>query len=178
MNANEHDRTDRTEPVDTPIVGGMDAPSDESADTQHIEHGATERIETTGTAMTQQDPTTQAAAPFKVEPATPVPDDVVRDDAAAASLPHLETPPPAPTAPHWSRPPARGLVTVRRGPLPVTIMLGLLSLIVAGYVMVTNLAGAQLDMRVMGPMVFGSFGGLLLLVGLIGVIAGGRRGPD
>lgn len=156
----------------------------EPSDTQHSERPDTQQIETTGTAMTQHDPAPQGPqshgpAPFKVEPATPVPDDVVRDAAdSAAALPNLPVPPRAPaSAARWAQPP-RGLVKVRRGPLPVTVMLGLLSVIVAGYVLVTNLAGADIDMRVMGPIVFGSFGGLLLLVGLIGVIAGGRRGSD
>jgi hypothetical protein len=60
----------------------------------------------------------------------------------------------------------------------MTIMLGLLSIIVAGFVLVTNLAGADFNLRAVGPMMFGSFGGLLLIVGLIGIIAGGRGRDD
>ncbi|MDV3220361.1 hypothetical protein [Intrasporangium sp.] len=202
-------RDDPTLPLetsDTPNLAELGPRQVDSADTQHIEHPTTQQIEqmptehleqagnpdnahpathdheTTGSAMTQHDPAPHGPAPFTVEPATPVPDDAVRAAEGAPSLPHLQSPPPpaqpvAP-APQWS-PPSQGLVRVRRGPLPLTIMLGLLSIIVAGFVFVTNLAGRDLDMRTMGPMVFASFGGLLLVVGLIGVLAGGRsRGTD
>lgn len=148
-------------------------------ETQHIVKPDTQHLEITGPAMTQHDPAEQPQAPaghtpFRVEPTTPVPDDVVRPDGETdvEARPVLPQPSTSP-APAWS-PPRQGLVTVRRGPLPVTIMVGLLSLIVAGYVLVSNLAGADLDLRMMGPMAFGSFGGLLLLVGLIGLVAGGR----
>lgn len=203
MNERDRDETrdDPTlhiETADTPTGDEMETRPVDSSDTQHIERAATQQIgqpatqhteqpaahdnETTGSAMTQHDPAPQGPAPFKVEPATPVPDDAVRATAEAPALPKPQTPPPPPqpvtTAPQWS-PPGQGLVTVRRGPLPLTIMLGLLSIIVAGFVLVTNLAGRDFDMRVMGPMVFASFGGLLLVVGLIGVLAGGRgRGGD
>jgi hypothetical protein len=152
------------------------------SDTQQIEQSHTQQIETEAVTVNAQHQAEPSPSPFRVEPATPVPDDALQPEGDTTALPSLPTPPPstrstasgpaAPSAP--SGPPRQGLVTVRRGPLPMTIMLGLLSLIVAGYVLATNLMGADFDMRVAGPTMFGSFGGLLLIVGLVGVIAGGR----
>lgn len=188
MNANDREerREDPTlhiEQVDTPTDGDLAPHRADSSDTQHIAQPLTQQIETTGTAMNQHDPATPGQAPFKVEPATPVPDDAVQPDDEPSPPPHVQMmPPPAPqpaaATPQWAPPRSPGLVTVRRGPLPMTIMLGLLSIIVAGFVLVTNLAGADFNMRAMGPMMFGSFGGLLLIVGLIGIIAGGRGRDD
>ena len=142
-------------------------------ETTLLEQVNTQAIETRGQTMNEQhDPT----IPFKVEPATPVPDDAVRPDTELAP-----PPPPVPAAQHHPAPQqqqAPGLVTVRRGPLPMTIMLGLLSLIVAGYVLTRNIFGADLDLSVAGPTMFGVLGGLLLLVGLIGVVASGRGGKS
>jgi len=145
--------------------------STQGDETRLLEQVDTQPITTTGQAMSEQqhDPT----IPFKVEPATPVPDDAVRPDTELG-------PPPPPTglpAPHHpapQQPQSPPLVTVRRGPLPMTIMLGLLSLIVAGYVLARNIMGADLDLSVAGPTMFGVLGGLLLVVGLIGVVASGR----
>lgn len=189
MNAHDpHERHDDTtldiEQVDTPTDGDIDAHGVDSNDTQHIAQPVTQQIETTGTAMNQHDPATPGPTPFKVEPATPVPDDALHPDDEPSPPPHFQMmpPPPAPAAaapPQWAAPSrSPGLVTVRRGPLPMTIMLGLLSIIVAGFVLVTNLAGADFNLRAVAPMMFGSFGGLLLIVGLIGIIAGGRGRDD
>ena len=186
MNANDRDErpedpTLSIEQVDTPTEGDIDPHLVDSSDTQHIAQPETQQIETTGTAMNQHDPATPGQAPFKVEPATPVPDDAVHpDEPRQPPQVQMMPPPPAPAAaaPQWAPPRSPGLVTVRRGPLPMTIMLGLLSIIVAGFVLVTNLAGADFNMRAVGPMMFGSFGGLLLIVGLIGIIAGGRGRDD
>jgi len=188
VNANDPDErreepTLHIEQVDAPTDGDIAPHRVDSADTQHIAQPLTQQIETTGTAMNQHDPATPGQPPFKVEPATPVPDDAVHPDDETSPAPHVEMMPlppaqPAAATPHWAPPPNSGLVTVRRGPLPMTIMLGLLSIIVAGFVLVTNLAGADFNMRAMGPMMFGSFGGLLLIVGLIGIIAGGRGRDD
>ena len=119
-----------------------------------------------------------AARPFRVEPATPVPDDVVAgaDPAPGSSLPHLpppSAPAPAAQAPGGSTRPA--LVVVRRGPRPGAIMLGLLSMIVAGYILAANLTDTDLSFRLVGPPMIGAFGGMLLIVGLIGVLAGRMR---
>lgn len=186
MNAHDPDerRDDTTlhiEQVDTPTDGDLDPDRIDPSDTQHIPHPATQQIETTGTAMNQHDPSTPGPTPFKVEPTTPVPDDALHPDAEPSPPPHLQMMPPPPAAvapPQWAPSRSAGLVTVRRGPLPMTIMLGLLSIIVAGFVLVTNLAGADFNLRAVGPMMFGSFGGLLLIVGLIGIIAGGRGRDD
>ena len=188
MNAHDPDerRDDTTlhiEQVDTPTDGDLDPHRIDSSDTQSIAPPVTQQIETTGTAMNQHDPATPGPAPFRVEPATPVPDDAPHRDDESSPRPQLQMmpPPPPPAAaapPQWAPSRSPGLVTVRRGPLPMTIMLGLLSIIVAGFVLVTNLAGADFNLRAVGPMMFGSFGGLLLIVGLIGIIAGGRGRDD
>lgn len=119
-----------------------------------------------------------AARPFRVEPATPVPDDVVAeaDPAAGSSLPHLPPPSaPAPVAQAPGEPARPALVVVRRGPRPGAIMLGLLSMIVAGYILAANLTDTDLSFRLVGPPMIGAFGGMLLIVGLIGVLAGRMR---
>lgn len=142
----------------------------------------TQPIESTGTNMTEQPSANHGETPLRVEPPTPVPDDVVTpEETDTRTLPQLDAPPPPATTTQsaWQPPAGQPLVTVRRGPLPVTIMLGLLSLIVSAYVLVTNLTRTDLDLRLIGPMMFGAVGGLLLIVGLIGVFAGGRsRGSD
>jgi hypothetical protein len=108
--------------------------------------------------------------PFRVEPRTPVPDDVVRDEPEAPDLRHL--PPPSVPQP---APAPRPYVTVRRGPRPGTVVLGLLAMIVSGYVLAANLTDADLSFRLVGPALIGAFGGLLLLIGLAGVIVGRLR---
>ena len=131
-------------------------------------------------APTQALPT---ASPFRVEPTAPVPDDVVTD---ATQLPHLPPPsqpgsgqsaawpPPAASDPaHQDPRPA--LVTVRKGPRPGSIMFGLLTMIVAGWLLAANLTDADLTFRLFGPPMIGAFGGMLLIVGLVGVVAGRLR---
>jgi hypothetical protein len=179
MNA-QHGSNQPEETRDDPTLDLTQEDPGAPSDTQQIEQWHTQHIETEAVTVNPQHQAGPSPAPFRVEPSTPVPDDAVSPDDIAAGLPTLPAPPPSthPQPPMGAAPPApygRGLVTVRRGPLPMTIMLGLLSLIVAGYVMATNLLGADFDMRVAGPTVFGTFGGLLLVVGLVGVIAGGRR---
>ena len=114
--------------------------------------------------------------PFLVEPASPVPDDAVSD---AEHLPHM---PPAGTPdPSWPSPaaveqtPRPALVTVRKGPRPGSIMFGLLTIIVSAYIVLSNLSDADLSFRLVGPPMIGAFGGMLLLVGLAGVLAGRLR---
>jgi hypothetical protein len=122
--------------------------------------------------------TLPAATPFRVEPATPVPDDAVTEGSA---LPHLPPPTAQPAQPAQPYPayqepaPRPALVTVRKGPRPGSIMLGLLSMLVAAYVLVANLTDADLSFRLVGPTMIGAFGGMLLLVGLAGVVAGRLR---
>ena len=127
--------------------------------------------------------TTPQATPFRVEPSTPVPDDVTRPD---EGLPHLPPPSyshdeqdqasagyPAPTP--SGRPTGGPLVTVRQVPRPGTIVLGLLAMLVSAYVLVGDLTDADLSFRLVGPPLVGAFGGVLLLVGLAGVVAGRLR---
>ncbi|WP_147065238.1 hypothetical protein [Terrabacter aerolatus] len=122
--------------------------------------------------------TLPAATPFRVEPASPVPDDAV---AAGSRLPHVAPPgvqpvPPVPqTHPAPQPAPRPALVTVNKGPRPATIMLGLLSVLMAAYVLVANLTDAQLSVRMIGPTMIGAFGCMLLLVGIAGVVAGRLR---
>jgi hypothetical protein len=54
-------------------------------------------------------------------------------------------------------------------------MLGLLTMLVAAYILVANLTNADLSFRMVGPSMIGAFGGMLLLVGLAGVVAGRLR---
>ena len=104
-----------------------------------------------------------------------MPDDVVASGTAESAAP-AGPPAPEPAArrpdPEPYRPP---LVTVQKGPRPGTVLLGLLTLVVAGYVLLTNLTGAQVDLARMGPTLVGALGVLLLVVGLTGVLLGRRR---
>ena len=142
------------------------------------------------TQATSALPEAESSTPFRVEPSTPVPDDATRPDEAtdtADGLPHLPPPagpttssypgyagyPPPTTAP--SGEPSRPLVTVRRGPRPGTVVLGLLAMLVSAYVLIGNLTDADLSLRLVGPPLIGAFGGVLLLVGLVGVVAGRLR---
>jgi hypothetical protein len=120
-----------------------------------------------------------AQTPFRVEPATPVPDDVTSDsgesaDDSANRLSHL--PPPSP---HWGHEPiAHGSyarVTVRKGPRPGAVVFGLLAMLVSAYVIAVNVSDASLEFRIVGPALIGALGGLLLLVGLAGVLIGRLR---
>ena len=131
-------------------------------------------------------PETDPTMPFRVEPAIPVPDDAVNPDAGETQTlpaPQWESPvaPPPSTQPAWTQPAstfsqgAPGLVSVRTGPRPGTIVLGLLSLIVAALVLVRNLTGLQLDLAVNGPIIVAVIGGLLVVVGLFGVALGRRH---
>lgn len=97
--------------------------------------------------------------PFRVEPATPVPDDVVPPE----ELPHPPTPAPRPA-----------VVTVNRGPRTGSVMLGMLTVLVAGALLAANLTD-NFGAAVPVPALVGAFGGVLLLVGLTGVVAGRLR---
>ena len=132
------------------------------------------------------------ATPFRVEPATPVPDDVPHQASHTSDLSHLPPPSVDPLAPAgapaqqaggcdgghpWSHSSHRGHahVTVRTGPRPGAVVLGLLSMLVAAYVIAVNVSDASLDVRLVGPALIGALGGLLLLVGLAGVLVGRLR---
>lgn len=142
--------------------------------------GAPDETTTIPATSTQALPT---PSPFRVEPSAPVPDDVVTD---ASQLPHLPPPSlPDPTqSGSWPAPvnaqqayqdPRPALVTVRKGPRPGSIMFGLLTMIVAGWLLAANLTNADLTFRLVGPPLIGAFGGMLLIVGLAGVVAGRLR---
>ncbi|MBB2985651.1 hypothetical protein [Terracoccus luteus] len=109
-------------------------------------------------------PLPQAAAPYRVEPTAPVPDDTVRPDDGH-------------TPDHrWGRAPApTPLVTVSRGPRAGTVLLGLLALLVAAWALVGNLADVDLEPRTAGPVAIGGVGLLLLVVGLVGLVVSRRR---
>ncbi|WP_347354176.1 hypothetical protein [Intrasporangium sp.] len=110
--------------------------------------------------------------PFRVEPAQPVPDDVVVPEPVAPAGPPAPDPATRQPEPTPYRPP---LVTIQKGPRPGTVVLGLLTLVVAAYVLVTNLTGAQVDLTRTGPVLVGGLGVLLVLVGVTGVLLGRRR---
>lgn len=119
------------------------------------------------TAMNRMPPT-DPTMPFRVEPATPVPDDAVNPDAPSGESRPGPASHPAPSYP-------APLVTVHTGPRPGTVMLGLLALLVAAFVVVRNATSLHLDLAKDGPMIVAGVGGLLLLVGLTGVLLGLRR---
>jgi hypothetical protein len=153
-------RDPTADPTADPMTAPAPDPVPEPAETTAIPASSTQTL--------------PAATPFRVEPATPVPDDAV---AEGSLLPHLP-PPNQPNQPAWpvQQPaPRPALVTVHKGPRPATIMLGLLSILVAAYVLVANLTDADLSFRMAGPTMIGAFGGMLLLVGLAGVVAGRLR---
>lgn len=160
----------RPEPVDPtadptadPTSYRSDIVNHPSDPTQHIDPSAT-------TALPQAHSPAPTPAPFRVEPATPVPDDAVAP----------EWPPPAARAVHSHSadsgdPHGRPLVTVATRPRPAAVLFGLISLLVALYVILDNLTDLDLNLRTAGPAVFGGLGGLLVLVGLLGVAANRRR---
>ncbi|MGN6753938.1 MAG: hypothetical protein ACTHJJ_15455 [Intrasporangium sp.] len=155
-----------TEPRENRPDDPMDEAMNENEQRQHAQQRQDD------TAFIGGDPTRAIPEPqpFRVEPSTPVPDDVVAAQATAgppAPDPATRRPDPEPY-----RPP---LVTVRKGPRPGTVMLGLLAVVVAAYVLITNLTGAQVDIARMGPSLLGGVGVLLLLIGLTGVLLGRRR---
>lgn len=120
-----------------------------------------EPASTPGAPTSPATPTTplpQATAPYRVEPAVPVPDDTVRPD-------HRFGREPAPTP----------LVTVARGPRLGTVLLGLLALLVAAWALVGNLTDLDLEPRTAGPVAIGGVGLLLLVLGLVGLVVSRRR---
>jgi hypothetical protein len=48
-------------------------------------------------------------------------------------------------------------------------------MIVSAYILVANLTNADLSFHLVGPPMIGAFGGMLLIVGLAGVVAGKLR---
>lgn len=140
----------------------------------------------TTTIETQHTQAVPAPTPFRVEPATPVPDDVTSDsgdigDTSAtaeqtpSTLSHLPPPTPQAWGPAPVAYPASARVTVRKGPRPAAVVLGLLAMLVSAYVIAVNVSDASLEFRIVGPALIGALGGLLLLVGLVGVLVGRLR---
>ncbi len=171
-------------PTESPTAGPTESPTADptespTADPKEGLWADTAETTTIPATSTQAMPT---AAPFRVEPPTPVPDDAV---AEGSRLPHLPPPTLSAPDPSWPAPvvpqpapqpaPRPALVTVRKGPRPGSIMLGLLTMLVAAYILVANLTDADLSFRLVGPSMIGAFGGMLLLVGLAGVVAGRLR---
>jgi len=161
-------RDPMADPMADPVPDPVTAPTADPAETTTIAATSTQAL--------------PAANPLRVEPATPVPDDAVAEE---AHLPHLPPPTTSAPDPSWPAPvvpasapqpaPRPALVTVRKGPRPGSIMLGLLTMLVAAYILVANLTDADLSFRMVGPSMIGAFGGMLLLVGLAGVVAGRLR---
>lgn len=81
---------------------------------------------------------------------------------------------PSPAVTSTVAAPQGGLVTVRTGPRPGAILLGLLCLMVSTYTIVRQTTGLRLDFSLAGPVSIGALGTLLLLIGLVG-LAGRRR---
>lgn len=98
-------------------------------------------------------------------------------EAAPAVVPSppttLATPvaPVAPAAPASPAAAPGGLVTVRTGPRPGAILLGLLCLLVSAYTTARQTLDWRLDLNLVGPVTIGAMGALLLLVGLIGLVS-------
>lgn len=147
--------TDDTSRPPDPTLGGEPGPA--SADpTRAIPTESTSELPALG------------EVPFRVEPDAPVRDDVPR-------APDTHLPPPQHPAPTHGPAPTPALVTVARGPRPGTVLLGLLTMVVAAWVLVVNLTGAQVDLERVGPLAIGGLGLLLLVIGLIGLVVGRRR---
>jgi hypothetical protein len=130
--------------------------------------------------------------PRQVAPEGPVPEDRVTEPESSddtlmieqqpttaqpvsAAETTLSTPAPAPPVPAEPTEPAapRGLVTVRTGPRPGAILLGLLCLLVSAYTISRQTTDWRLDLSLAGPISIGAIGTLLLLMGLVGLV--GRR---
>ncbi len=176
---------DRPDPTLSSQLGWPDAttpvPQQPTTDTTALPQAQTTALpqaQTAAQAQTTELPQASGpadpAVPYRVEPSAPVPDDVTSGP-EQAPLPSPAWPPAAEPVPQtYAGPPAPG-VTVRRGPRPGTVMFGLLAVIVAAYVLVANLTNADLSIRLVGPPLIGAFGGMLLLVGIAGVVAGRLR---
>jgi hypothetical protein len=168
---------ERPDPTLSSRLGWPDAtapvPQPSATDTTTLPQTETTALPQVGTttALPQASGPAEPGPPFRVEPSSPVPDDTTRD-ADPTQLPPPAWPPVAqPVAQTYEGPG----VTVRRGPRPGTVMFGLLAMIVAGYVLAANLTDADLSIRLVGPPLIGAFGGMLLLVGIAGVVAGRLR---
>lgn len=170
------------DPTADPIADPIADPGTEAAREQpsrpSSSSGPTEDPQATTTIPATPTQALPTATPFRVEPAAPVPDDAVSD---TAHLPHLPPTTVSQPDPSWPAPvaayeaPRPALVTVRKGPRPGSIMFGLLTMIVSAYILVANLTDAELSFRLVGPPMIGAFGGMLLIVGLAGVVAGRLR---
>lgn len=168
-------------PAPSPATGPTD-PTDPTGPTASVPTSAGDTTAIpAGSTRTMPAGAPAPTTPFRVESHAPVPDDAV---VPGSDLPHL--PPPGATRPDpaWAPPAAPAaptpaprpvLVTVRRGPRPGAIMFGLLTMLVAAYLVVGNLTDADLSLDQVGPSMIGAFGGVLLLVGLAGVVAGRLR---
>ncbi|WP_323100836.1 hypothetical protein [Intrasporangium sp. YIM S08009] len=186
--ATSADRTERPDPTLSASLGWPDAmpvPQASTPDTTALPVSSTTTLPQASTPDTTALPVAnttttlpQAAAPagvpFRVEPSAPVPDDAVPASDPAQMPPPAWPPVGEPVAQTYQGPQGPG-VTVRRGPRPGTVMFGLLAMIVAAYVLVANLTNADLSIRLVGPPLIGAFGGMLLLVGIAGVLAGRLR---
>lgn len=157
-----NERPERVDPTADPTAH----PTSHRSDTVNHPSDPTQHIDpSTTTGLPQAHSPAPAPAPFRVEPATPVPDDVVAP----------EWSPPAASAAGSGDPHGRPLVTVATRPRPAAVLFGLISLLVALYVILDNLTDLDLNLRTAGPALFGGLGGLLVLVGLLGVAANRRR---
>ncbi len=179
--------TDSAEPLDTelPMTQHHDPTADPTADP------VVDPTLTIETVHTQAVPTTQAGrgppSASSPRPRCPTTSLATRRTCRTSRLPRSSPPPPAgaPTQQAggcggdrpWSHASHRGHahVTVRKGPRPGAVVLGLLSMLVAAYVIAVNVSDASLDVRLVGPALVGALGGLLLLVGLAGVLVGRLR---
>lgn len=78
---------------------------------------------------------------------------------------HLETA-PAPVEPRW-----------RRGPAPFALLLGVLGLVTAGAVVVSEVADVSIPWSDLGPWTVVAGGVLVVLVGLLGLRGSREREP-
>ncbi|HEU5145048.1 MAG TPA: hypothetical protein VFT81_07710 [Dermatophilaceae bacterium] len=116
------------------------------------------------------EPVTSTAEPLAstAEPVVPPAEPVV------SPAEPLAWPAPSPVerafSPGVATPPG-GLVTVRTGPRPGAIVLGLLCLLVAAYTTARQTTDWRFDLNLVGPISIGALGTLLLLVGLVGLLS-------
>lgn len=137
-----------------------------------VEQQSELELERTAPESTSQEDTTEATASLStMSPTTSVP---TSEPTRLLPQDQNELAPAAPTqaAPTLTAP-GGGLVTVRTGPRPGAIVLGLLCLLVSTYTVLRQTLDWRPDLDLLGPISIGAFGALLLIVGLIGMV--GRR---
>ncbi|MBM6402004.1 hypothetical protein [Phycicoccus sonneratiae] len=118
--------------------------------------------------MTTDDTTRPLSADLGLEDRD---DDTTTTDTGSAPATAPATTPSPATAPSPVGPPEQGppAPRYRSGPAPFALLLGILGLVTAGAVLVTELTDVDLPWNDLGPWTIVAGGALVLLVGLVGL---------